>query len=140
MEYFDPVRKMAICATPEEQVRQEVVAWLLDSVHVPSHLIEVEFGLGCIQKGNQDRVDILVHHFRAGASVKNPWLLVECKRHNECSLADLEIQVNKYLRVLRPQYIMLGLGAGGRFLGQNADGRHYSPIATLPQYPEIQVK
>jgi hypothetical protein len=140
MECFDPVRKKAVSATPEERVRQNIVAWLLQTIKVPSHLIEVEFGLSLIQKGNMDRVDILVPGFRAGRSLKEPWLLVECKQSCGSSLQNLEVQVNKYLRVVRPQYIMLALGSDWRFLSKDGDGMCYLSVPNLPRYPDTQSK
>ena len=105
--YFDSSRKKLVAATPEEAVRQAVVSWLKDAVQVPGHLIETEFALRTFDPKNANRVDILVHDFREGANAKEPWLLVECKRPGVESPAALQVQVNKYLRVLKPKFIML---------------------------------
>lgn len=137
MKCFDPVRGKPVHETPEERVRQQIVAWLLGTLRVPRHLIQVEFGLRAIQKGNPDRVDILVPQFRSGSPLSEPWLLVECKRPDKFTLADLQVQVNRYLRVVHPLYIMLGLGDDRRFLKRTDDGKGYSPVETLPPYPVI---
>ena len=80
---FDPIRKKEVPATPEEHVRQATVRYLIDVVKVPEHLIAVEFPLSSIDAKTADRVDIMVHNFRAGAPLAKPWLLVECKAPGE---------------------------------------------------------
>lgn len=131
---FDPSRQKDVALTPEEQVRQAAVQWLVSACGVPLHLLETEFSLSRIQKGNSDRVDLLVHGFRNGATVAQPWLLAECKREGESDWASLQIQVNKYLRVLRPQHILLCVGADWRILSYKAPTGYVSS-PTLPQYP-----
>ena len=81
---YDPIRKKEVPLTPEEQVRQATVRFLLDVVKVPEHLIAVEFPLSAVEPKTADRVDIMVHNFRAGASLEKPWLLVECKAPGVC--------------------------------------------------------
>ena len=133
--YFDTSRKKFVAATPEEAVRQSVVSWLKDVVHVPDHLIETEFALRTFDPKNADRVDILVHDFREGANAKEPWLLVECKRPGVESPAALQVQVNKYLRVIKPKFIMLSLGGSAIFLGIDSSKKNYLRIPALPIYP-----
>ena len=107
--FFDSSRKKFVAATPEEAVRQAVVSWLKDVQKVPGHLIETEFALRLFDPRNADRVDILVHDFREGANAKEPWLLVECKRPGVESPAALQVQVNKYLRILKPKFIIYSM-------------------------------
>ena len=79
LEIFDPVRKKFLLLTPEEWVRQHVVAHLNDKIEIPHHLMEVEkeFKLNELSK----RADILIRG-RDG----NPLFLVECKRPEEPSM------------------------------------------------------
>ena len=132
--FFDISRKKEIKATPEEAIRQKVVDWLLREKKVPAHLLETEFALRNIVPNNADRVDILVHNFRAGASVQEPWLLVECKRPGVDSPALLQVQINKYLRILTPKFIMLALGESAIFLALNADKKSYHRIENLADF------
>lgn len=134
---FDPSRKKFVSLTPEEAVRQRVVQWLTKALSVPLHLVETEFALKNIAPGNSDRVDILVHDFREGNSVKRPWLLVECKRPGVDSPAALQAQVNKYLKVLTPKFIMLSLGDSNFFLELDSKSNSYRQIPTLPEYPQL---
>lgn len=133
---FDPSRKKFIALTPEEAVRQRVVQWLMESLSVPLHLIETEFALKNIAPRNLDRVDILVHDFREGNSIQKPWLLVECKRPGVDSPAALQVQVNKYLKILTPKFVMLSLGDSNIFLELDHKSNSYRQIRMLPRYPQ----
>ena len=129
---FDPIRKKDVPDTPEERVRQETIRFLLEEVKVPAHLIAVEFGLCAIDPKTDDRVDIMVHNFREGAPLERPWLLVECKAPGEYTWEALQVQLNKYLRILTPKYVMLALGDTVRFF--KLDGKKFTKIPSIPEY------
>ena len=131
---YDPIRKKDVPATPEEHVRQATIRYLLDQVKVPEHLIAVEFPLNSIDPKTEDRVDIMVHNFRSGATMDKPWLLVECKAPGEYSWEALQVQLNKYLQVLSPNYVMLSLGDAVRFFEFDQVSRKFSKIKGLPDF------
>lgn len=131
---FDPIRKKEVPDTPEEFVRQATVRFLIDEVKVPEHLISVEFGLSAIDPKTDDRVDILVHNFRDGSSLDKPWLLVECKAPGEYTWEALQVQLNKYLKILKPQYVMLALGNTVRYFVLNKETGRFSKIGALPRF------
>lgn len=131
---YDPIRKKDVPATPEEHVRQATIRYLLDQVMVPEHLIAVEFALSAVDSKNEDRVDIMVHNFRAGATIDKPWLLVECKAPGEYSWPALQQQLNKYLQVLTPQYVMLSLGDTVRYFKLDPATKRFLKIETLPLF------
>jgi hypothetical protein len=129
---YDPIRKKDVPATPEEHVRQATIQFLLNEVKVPAHLIAVEFGLCAIDPKTDDRVDIMVHNFREGAPLEKPWLLVECKAPGEYTWKALQVQLNKYLRILTPKYVMLALGDTVRYF--KLDGKKFIKIPSIPEY------
>lgn len=131
---YDPVRKKDVPATPEEHVRQATIRYLLDQVKVPEHLIAVEFPLGTIDPKTEDRVDIMVHNFRAGATIDKPWLLVECKAPGEYTWPALQQQLNKYLQILTPNYVMLSLGDAVRYFKLDGATKRFEKIETLPLF------
>ncbi len=135
---FDPSRKKLVALTPEEAVRQRVVQWLVETLGVPPHLVETEFALKNISPKNPNRVDILVHDFRERQGIDKPWLLVECKRPGVDSPSALQAQVNKYLQVLVPKFIMLSLGNSAIFLALDAGRSSYRQIPNLPRYPGVR--
>lgn len=71
-EVFDPVRKKYVSLTPEEFVRQHVIAYLQQELDYPISLLSVEKGM--MLNGLQKRCDIVAYN-RNGA----PKLIIECK-------------------------------------------------------------
>ena len=131
---YDPIRKKDVPATPEEHVRQETIRYLLMQVKVPEHLIAVEFPLNLVDSRTDDRVDILVQNFREGMDLAKPWLLVECKAPGQYSWPALQQQLNKYLQILTPQYVMLSLGDTVRYFKLDASTRRFETIGSLPTF------
>ena len=131
---YDPIRKKEVPATPEEHVRQATVRYLLDVVKVPAHLIAVEFPLYLVEPKTDDRADIVVHNFRDGAPLNKPWLLVECKAPGEYTWPVLQQQLNKYLAVLTPNYVMLALGDAVRYFALDAKTKRFVKIEALPEF------
>ena len=135
---YDPIRKKDVPATPEEHVRQATIQFLLNDVKVPAHLIAVEFGLCAIDPATDDRVDIVVNNFREGAPLDRPWLLVECKAPGEYTWEALQVQLNKYLKVLTPKYVMLSLGDAVRYFELDAATKRFKKIEKLPEFTSLQ--
>jgi hypothetical protein len=131
---YDPIRKKDVPATPEEHVRQATIQFLLDEVKVPAHLMTVEFGLCAIDPKTDDRVDIVVHDFRDGGDLSHPWLLVECKAPGEYTWEGLQVQLNRYLKVLTPKYVMLALGDAVRYFVLDSSSRRFAPLQQLPTF------
>ena len=131
---YDPIRKKDVPATPEEHVRQATIQFLLDEVKVPAHLMTVEFGLCAIDPKTDDRVDIVVHDFRDGGDLSHPWLLVECKAPGEYTWEGLQVQLNRYLKVLTPKYVMLALGDAMRYFVLDSSSRRFAPLQQLPAF------
>ncbi|MBL7765123.1 MAG: type I restriction enzyme HsdR N-terminal domain-containing protein [Chitinophagaceae bacterium] len=99
---YDPVRRKEIVLTPEEWVRQYVIAYLHQVKEIPFGLMSVEKK---IQVGQLlRRYDVLVY--------KNdkPWMIVECKEERE-KLSDAVLQqVLSYTSVLQLSYIVVTNG------------------------------
>ena len=131
---YDPIRKKDVPDTPEERVRQATIRFLRDVVKVPAHLMTVEFGLCAIDPTTDDRVDIVVNNFRDGAPLDKPWLLVECKAPGEYTWEALQVQLNRYLKLLTPKFVMLALGDATAYFELDPATRRFSKIASLPVY------
>ena len=131
---YDPIRKKDVPDTPEERVRQATVQFLLNEVNVPAHLITVEFGLSSVDPKTEDRVDIIVSNFREGAALDKPWLLVECKAPGEYTWEALQVQLNKYLQVLTPKFVMLSLGDAVRYFELDAATKRFVKVERLPEF------
>jgi len=131
---YDPIRRKDVPDTPEERVRQATVQFLLNEIKVPAHLITVEFGLCAIDPKTDDRVDIIVSNFREGAALDKPWLLVECKAPGEYTWEALQVQLNRYLKVLTPKFVMLALGDAVRYFERDDATGRFKKIEKLPDF------
>lgn len=115
-------------------MRQATVQFLLNEIKVPAHLITVEFGLCAIDPKTDDRVDIIVCNFREGAALDKPWLLVECKAPGEYTWEALQVQLNRYLKVLTPKFVMLALGDAVRYFERDDATGRFKKIEKLPDF------
>lgn len=131
---YDPIRGKDVPDTPEERVRQATLQFLLNEIKVPAHLITVEFGLCAIDPKTDDRVDIIVSNFREGATLDKPWLLVECKAPGEYTWEALQVQLNRYLQVLTPKFVMLALGDAVRYFERDDATGRFKKIEKLPDF------
>lgn len=135
---YDPIRQKDVPDTPEERVRQATIKFLMDEVKVPQNLIAVEFALSMVEPSTDDRVDLLVQSFKDNADLKHPWLLVECKAPGEYTWETLQVQLNKYLKVLTPKYVMLSLGDAVRYFELDAITKRFKKIEKLPEFTSLQ--
>ena len=135
---YDPVRGKDVPDTPEERVRQATIRFLIDEVKVPQNLIAGEVALSMVEPKNDDRVDLLVQDFKASGDLKHPWLLVECKAPGEYTWQALQVQLNKYLKVLTPKYVMLSLGDAVRYFELDATTKRFKKIEKLPEFTSLQ--
>lgn len=129
-QIFDPIRKKYVERTPEEEVRQSVIAGLLGSMEVPATHIAVEQGFKF--NGLQYRADIIVY----GRDL-SPAMLVECKAPS-VKLTDSVIdQVVRYNMVLGVRYIMISNGSKTCICKKDDATGKYIFIDTAPKYGEI---
>ncbi len=123
---YDPLRRKWVARTPEEEVRQAVIAWLRDEKGFPEGLMESEYGF-----------DYNRRHYRADILVFNrqlqPHLLVECKAPSVKIDAAVIEQVVRYTRVLAVRYVLVTNGKATHLLRRKADGNGYD---FLPEIPE----
>ena len=81
--YLDPIRDKLIYITPEETVRQWVLAYLINELHVPKDMILVEEHLSHYNIDSKRRVDIVIN-----APLNETELValavIECKAPESC--------------------------------------------------------
>ena len=100
---FDPIRKKYVVLTPEEWVRQHMIAYLSMHLGYPTSLFRVEAGLKVNRL--QKRTDIVICS-RDGS----PWMLVECKAFDLPLRADAFRQAAVYNRSVGARYIAVSNG------------------------------
>lgn len=122
---FDPLRRMEVPLTPEEQVRQWFIGILLEHSKVPRSLMnsEVAFNLG----GKQYRADILIWDRNA-----RPLALVECKQPSVTLNREVLDQAICYDLALNLRWIILTNGDKTIVLRKN-DGKFVN-VNFIPDY------
>lgn len=128
MTVLDPLRRIEVTATPEEQVRQWFINELIGTFKVPVPLMmsEVGFKFG----GKQYRADILIYD-RNG----EPLCIVECKRPEVALSAAVIEQAMRYNAVLSVRFIILTNGNNTYLYERKGD--RFVPLGHIPDYEQM---
>ncbi len=91
--FFDPCRRILVPATPEERVRQQLLAYLKVELGIPTHLARTEVHLSHLNADapGRGRVDVVI-----SGPDDAPILLLECKAPNVALDDDALDQVLRY--------------------------------------------
>ena len=123
-QIFDPFRKTWVLLTPEEWVRQNLLQYLVQSLHYPSSLIAVEkkIKLGELSK----RFDIVVY--------KNeiPWMIIECKEAKITLNEKTMKQILQYQQILTAQYLFIS--NGHETMGAKIESGKLQAMQNFPEY------
>jgi len=125
---FDPVRKKFIILTPEEWVRQHVIAFLLQEKNFPLGHINVEKEISV--HGTKKRYDIVV--FNSDGSLA---LVVECKAPSVAISQETFDQIARYNMALEAPYLMVTNGLNHYYCTQDHIGKTYEFLREIPSYP-----
>ena len=100
---FDPLRKQYVALTPEEQVRQKMLHYLVETRKVAAGLIAVEYSI----KVNNlpKRADIVVFN-----NLGEPQMIVECKAESVPITEKVLDQAIRYYSGLKVKYLTLTNG------------------------------
>ena len=104
-QIWDVLRRKYLVLTPEEWVRQHVVAWLINERNIPAQSISQEYPVDV--NGQNQRADIVVMDKFA-----QPHILVECKAPDVDIDNEVAMQAWRYNSVLRARYVLLTNGRG----------------------------
>lgn len=100
---FDPLRRQWVSLTPEEQVRQKMLYYLVETRKVAAGLIAVEYSI----KVNNlpKRADIVVFN-----KLGEPQMIVECKAESVPITEKVLDQALRYYSGLKVKYLTLTNG------------------------------
>jgi len=100
---FDPLRRQWVSLTPEEQVRQKMLYFLVETRKVAAGLIAVEYSI----KVNNlpKRADIVVFN-----KLGEPQMIVECKAESVPITEKVLDQAIRYYSGLKVKYLTLTNG------------------------------
>lgn len=103
IKVFDPIRKIYCTLTPEEEVRQKMLYYLVEQKKYPSGLIAVEYSI----KVNSlpKRCDIVVFNKEA-----KPVMIVECKAEYVPITQKVLDQAIRYYSGMKVDYLLLTNG------------------------------
>ncbi len=99
---FDIVRKKWILLTPEEWVRQNFVAYLIQTLQYPASLLAIEKEISV--NGLKRRCDIVVY------ANNNPWMIIECKEPEVALNEKVLTQILHYNITLDVPYLIVSNG------------------------------
>ncbi|MEP2935140.1 MAG: type I restriction enzyme HsdR N-terminal domain-containing protein [Gilvibacter sp.] len=125
---FDPVRKKFVVLTPEEWVRQHVLAFLTEEKKIPLALISVEKEIKVHR--TRKRYDIIV--FRSDGQLA---LIVECKAPSIAISQETFDQIARYNLALDASYLMVTNGLNHYYCTQNHEAKTYEFLREIPSYP-----
>ncbi|MBQ0122305.1 MAG: type I restriction enzyme HsdR N-terminal domain-containing protein [Bacteroidales bacterium] len=111
---FDPLRKKEVALTPEEGVRQAVIAWLRDTVGIPQVRMQSEWPFR--YNGRTFRADVITFDRNL-----KPEILVECKAPSVNIDSSVIEQVIRYVRVLEAKNIIVTNGSVTLFFTREGD-------------------
>lgn len=125
-EVLDPVRRRWVALTPEEEVRQGVIAMLHEHYGYPLEVMQVE---GAIEvNGLSRRCDIVVYRDAA------PYMIVECKRPDVAITQKVCDQACRYNTVLRVPLLMLTNGRQQVVVEVDFENRRLKQLPEVPHY------
>ena len=100
---FDPIRKIFCALTPEEEVRQKMLYYLVEVKKYPAGLIAVEYSIKV--NALPKRCDIVVFNKDA-----KPKMIVECKAESVAKTQKVLDQAIRYYSGLNAEYLVLTNG------------------------------
>ena len=126
---FDPLRKRFVALTPEEEVRQQVLCLLVETLKVPSGLVAVEYSVKV--NGLDKRADVVVF-----GTDGRPLMIVECKASSVMLTQAVLEQAVRYHSALRPKFLLLTNGTATYCF--KAEGATLIQMDHLPDFAEMK--
>jgi len=122
------IRKKEVPFTPEEEVRQRILIYMVEVLAYPAGLIAVEKTVKFNSMAK--RADIIVHDPSG-----EPWMIVECKRPTEPLNQKTVSQVAMYNHRLQVPFIMLSNGNENHILKIDREENSVIRLQSMPSYP-----
>lgn len=119
LKIYDGFRRKWVILTPEEWVRQNVLAFLVQTKNYAASLIAVERSL--VFNTRRKRFDILVFDKQA-----KPFMLVECKAPEVALSEETLMQVCTYNTVFKVPYLFISNGLSHLLFSLNEQEKYVS--------------
>lgn len=129
-EIFDPIRRKYVTLTPEEWVRQHLIAYLIEVKGYPVSIIGVEKQL--LLNKLPKRFDLVVFGRNAA-----PFLLVECKAPGVAISEKTFDQAARYNMLLQAEYFLITNGLEHYTCRIDYENKQYIFIEEVPDFGRI---
>lgn len=132
--YLDPIRQKLIFITPEETVRQKVISYLIDTLHVPANTICVEQHLSHYGIASTKRADIIIEKLDKENDELNPLAVIECKAPDVFLGEGPGKQMTEYADALLCDFCMMTNGTEAVCYYYDPKKETYVEAESLPEY------
>jgi len=129
-EVFDTIRKKYVALTPEEEVRQRFILYLIHEKNYPASLISVEKGL---------KVNRMFKRFDAVVSDRkgNPAALIEFKSPKVSITQKVFDQISNYNLLLKVEYLIVSNGLKHYCCRINRKSGLFTFLEDIPDYDNL---
>lgn len=141
---FSPIRNKWLVRTPEEYVRQNLVAKLVNEFEYPVEVMAEEYSLDYKGRGvRSTRADIVIYKSKEDKEKNyNAFIVVECKAETVKIRKEDFYQGTEYAGKLRAQFLILHNSRETSFYAVSPDKipnkeDAFKEIITIPKYSEI---
>ncbi len=131
IKVFDRLRKKHVVLTPEEYVRQNFIAWMIDYLAYPSSLMANEIGIDL--NGTKKRCDTVVFN-----SDGSPFMIVEYKAPDVAITQQVFDQIVRYNMVLHARYLTVTNGLRHYCCRMDYANRSYNFLPSVPVYSQLE--
>lgn len=129
-EVLDPVRRRFVALTPEEWVRQSLIAYLHHSLGYPLELMNVEGAISL--NGLSRRCDIVIYNTQL-----QPVMIVECKKPQVPINQKVLDQASRYNLVLHVPFLLLSNGSQNLILQVDWSRQQLVRLQHIPSWMEM---
>lgn len=130
-EVWDRLRKKYVALTPEEWVRQHIIAYLIDHLNYPEGRMASEYTLN--YNGMKKRVDLVCFDEHLA-----PIVLVECKASTVTISQDTFYQAARYASSLKAKLLILSNGINHFCAHINSKENKLDYLPNIPSYKDFQ--
>lgn len=129
-EVLDILRKKWVVLTPEEEVRQRFVHYLMDEKKFPAGLLAIEYSLKVNSLSR--RADLVAFN-----SFGHPILMVECKAPSVKITQNVFDQIARYNLSMKVDYLILTNGLEHFCCQMDFKKQQYYFLEEIPDYHQI---
>ena len=134
--FLDPIRKRLISVTPEETVRQQMIHYLTDKLHVPENMIRVEEHLSHYGIKSKKRADIIIERYEKTDHTIRPLTLIECKAPGVLLGEKTAEQMFNYADLIGCDYAAMTDGRELFCYYYDKESESYKSLRDMPSYQE----